>query len=508
MDDKGFFTSQSFDWLSVSGQLPAAKTDAELASAGDLFLGEGRFNEAINSFLQAIELNPRDAGYHFKLATAAWRARKITLAEKHFREVMRLAPADSRGYSALARLLFETGKPEQAVELTERAMALAPQDLGLIIFRCFLHEVYGEFDEVLKRLRPLIASGVKHADIAVLLNRMASTLRSEQEAVDYVTSVLNEPKQTKREKARLYFALCHLLDRLGRYDEAFAAARQANEYDRGPYDPKGFGEFVDGRIRYFSPAKLHDLPRASHGSRRPIFIVGMPRSGTTLVEQILASHPQVYGGGELTALPDALLAGTKDAWTLGDYYPKCLEGLSVRVANEIAELYLAAIKSLDSTSTYVTDKLHQNFAHVGVIALLFPDCHIIHCKRDPLDTCLSCYMSFLLGNNHTQDLKNLGLFYRDYERLMDHWKRILNLPMIEVQYEKLVYDTEGQTRRLLELLDLPWEERCLRYYETKRAVATLSNEQVRKPIYESSIGRWKHYEKHLGELMLALGHIT
>jgi hypothetical protein len=231
----------------------------------------------------------------------------------------------------------------------------------------------------------------------------------------------------------------------------------------------------------------------------------MPRSGTSLVEQILASHPQVYGAGELTALTDAIGAHTARAWTGGRPYPECLDGLTVEVADRMAAGYLATIDALDTTATYVTDKMHQNFAHVGMIDLLFPDAYVIHCTRDPLDTCLSCYLSFLQGNDHAQDLEHLGFFYRDYQRLMGHWTSVLDVPIIEVKYEDVVRDTEVQTHRLLDWLGLPWDDRCLRYYENRRAVATLSAEQVRKPIYTSSVGRWKHYERHLGRLISALG---
>ena len=147
-----------------------------------------------------------------------------------------------------------------------------------------------------------------------------------------------------------------------------------------------------------------------------------------------------------------------------------------------------------------------NCLRIGLIAVLFPDCHVIHCTRNPLDTCLSCFMtSFVAGQEFTHDLADLGAYYRDYQRLMNHWKLNLHYPIIEVNYEELVGDLEGQTRRILGLLDLPWDERCLRYHENKRVVNTASREQVRQPIYASSIGRWKHYERHLSELIENLG---
>ncbi|HEY7118772.1 MAG TPA: sulfotransferase [Tepidisphaeraceae bacterium] len=459
-------------------------------------------------------MNPPQPASEFKLAMAAWRARRPHDAEKHLREVIRLAPDHPRGYAALSRLYFETGRPGQAAEFITAALRLAPDDAELIIARAYVHEVLGEFDAVARLVRPLIAAGVKSADAAILLSRIASTLKCEREALDYIADVLRggAPNLSDDETARLHFARATVLGRIGEYDLAFEAARQGNECQRVPYDPNATTRFVDRRIDYFTPARLRDLPRASThapatpASRRPVFIVGMPRSGTTLVEQILASHPEVYGAGELTALVDAFKAGTRQEWTQGQTYPDCLDRLTVRVADQMAGDYLAALASLDTAARYVTDKMHSNFLHLGMIALVLPGCHVIHCVRDPLDTCLSCYMSLLVGYPHTQDLTTLGLFYQDYRRLMAHWKSVLDLPILDVKYEDVVHDTRGQARRLLEFLDLPWDDRCLRYYEHRRPVATLSSEQVRRPIYTSAIGRWRHYQKHLGALISALGN--
>jgi hypothetical protein len=161
---------------------------------------------------------------------------------------------------------------------------------------------------------------------------------------------------------------------------------------------------------------------------------------------------------------------------------------------------------MDPDAAYVTDKMPHNFMYLGLVALLFPDCHVIHCTRDPLDMCLSCYTThFAAGHEFSHDLRHLGLFYRDYERLMAHWEMVVNFPMVEMRYEAVVADLEGQARRLLGFLDLPWDERCLGFHRTHRAVATASTAQVRRPIYASSVGRWRKYEKHLGELIEALG---
>jgi hypothetical protein len=296
-----------------------------------------------------------------------------------------------------------------------------------------------------------------------------------------------------------------LLERLDCYDEAFSHASAAHAARHRPYDPTLLERQVEQQIQYFTPRKLHHLPCASHGGLRPVFIIGMPRSGTSLVEQILASHPTVYGGGELNLINDMSEAATVADLGRQSDYPGCLDAISLRDCNELAERYLAGLSRLNSAARYVTDKMPTNFFFLGTIWMLFPDCHVIHCVRDPLDTCVSCFMTdFGLGHEFAQDLTHLGQFYTQYRRLARHWSQTLNYPMIEVRNEQLVLDLEEEVRRLLELLDLPWDSRCLKFHENRRWVATASAQQVRRPLYAGSVGRWRRYERHLGALIEAL----
>ena len=186
-------------------------------------------------------------------------------------------------------------------------------------------------------------------------------------------------------------------------------------------------------------------------------------------------------------------------------YPHCLDRLTLDQIDGMAQIYLQPLRAMNPQAKRITDKLPLNFLHLGLIEILFPGARVIHCRRDAMDTCLSCYMSsFREGHEFKYDLSNLGHFYRQYERLMAHWKANLDLPMLEVQYEELVEDSEGQSRRMIEFLDLPWDKRCLQFARTARPVATASLHQVRQPIYRSSMQRWRHYEKHLGDLKTSL----
>lgn len=227
----------------------------------------------------------------------------------------------------------------------------------------------------------------------------------------------------------------------------------------------------------------------------------MPRSGTTLVEQILASHPSVHGAGELGklgAIAASLPAEVGD--TLG--YPSCLSRISEGVLDKLARQYLTYISGISPASAdVVIDKMPDNFRFLGFIELLFPGARIIHCKRDVRDTCLSCYFqNFAGGHSYSYDLRNLGIYYRMHERLMAHWGDVLGLSVMELQYEELVENPERLSRSLLEFCGLEWSSRCLRYFNEQRSVMTASFDQVRQPVYHHSVGRWKNYREYLQPL--------
>jgi hypothetical protein len=240
---------------------------------------------------------------------------------------------------------------------------------------------------------------------------------------------------------------------------------------------------------------------ANHPTQRPVFVVGMPRSGTTLVEQIIASHPQAAGVGEL---PD--VAHLTDALSvmLQKDYPICIDQARTEQLFDLACQYENRISQLTADSSRVVDKMPDNFLHLGFIALLFPNAHIIHCKRHPLDICLSCYKSDFGGVRWAGKLENIGRYFSQYHRLMEHWHRVLPLQIHEVVYEDLVTNHKATAEKLIAACGLEWNDSCLDFYKGDRVVRTLSRVQVRQPIYHSSIERWRCYEKYLGSLRMTL----
>ena len=262
---------------------------------------------------------------------------------------------------------------------------------------------------------------------------------------------------------------------------------------------------MDGLIAVCTPGYFERVRSFGVDSDVPVFVVGMPRSGTTLAEQILASHPCACGAGELHDIGQIVI---KLAEGLGgpEQYPNSLGRLDPAPVRALAEAYLDQLRQRCGEAARVVDKMPLNYQHLGVIAALFPRARVVHCRRDPIDTCLSCYFQdFARPLPFGPDLAHLGHHYREYERLMAHYTRVLPLPLFELRYEELTADQEAVSRRLLDFCGLDWDDRCLRFHETARTVNTSNALQVRQPLYRSSVGRWKRYEAHLAPLLEALG---
>jgi hypothetical protein len=235
-----------------------------------------------------------------------------------------------------------------------------------------------------------------------------------------------------------------------------------------------------------------------------VFIVGLPRSGTSLIEQIVSAHPDAYGAGELNDIPEIATLIPK---LFGDKigYPQCIRLLKKRHLEELSSRYLRRLETLNTDAKRITDKLPLNFLNLGLISLLFPRARIIHCRRDPMDNCLSLYFNHFSGiHEFAYNLEDLGFYYREYLRLMKHWKKALDLPITDISYEELITDPDANLRKIVSACGLDWDPRCATYYESGRYVHTISHADVTRPLYGSAIGRWMNYEKHLKPLQEAL----
>ncbi|MGH6933125.1 MAG: sulfotransferase family protein, partial [Dongiaceae bacterium] len=318
----------------------------------------------------------------------------------------------------------------------------------------------------------------------------------------------NSPELPDRQRAQLHFMLGQAADAAGDSDAAFNhlsagnSLRRKNLLDAGQfYDKDIIANWFEELIARFNPEFFSRHAGRAGDSELPVFVVGMPRSGTTLTEQILAGHPRVFGAGELGDL-ERIATGLAPTGRKGDMITADIP--ADRLAHA-ANDFLAVLRGLAPTADRVIDKNPSNFTYLGLIAVLFPRARVIHCRRDPRDIALSCYMqNFRLGKPWSYDLDHAAHYFRQYHRLMAHWRTVLPVPMLEVTYESMVDDPEAWARRLIEFCGLEWDPAVLDYHRLDRPVFTASVRQVRQPIYKGSAGKWRRYRRHLAPFIAGI----
>ena len=476
---------------------------------GEICMKLSRRDAAIVHYRRATELDPRSATARSGLADAILLgdpSHPVRLkALEHLRIAVELDPGSVAARNNLAAALTMLGYHEEAVKEYEKALDLSPGFPASIWGIVRAYEAAGQAAKAETILRPWLDRATTTLEIALAYGIVAPHLGERKAAIESLRHALTQEKCDQETEKTACFLLGDLLDKEGEYDEAFESYHRGNSLSPLAYNHAGYVQRFSTLIDNFSSSRMAKFPRATNRSNLPIFIVGMPRSGTTLIESILASHPQVHGAGELD---DILLIRQdidRNSGT-GRPYPFCLDSISVETLNRYADKHLENLGSRATDIARVTDKMPQNFVLLGLIDLLFPGARVIHCMRHPLDTCLSIYFQpFIQHHNYADNLTNLGLYYREYLRLMAHWRTVLRIPLLDLRYEDLVEDPEEKIRLLLDFCELPWDERCLRYHESGRFANTLSYNQVRQPIYKKSVARWRRYEKHLGPLIEALG---
>lgn len=429
---------------------------------------QDRLDEAISVYLDRLKQNPTHVRLLIDAGTALMKRGNLSQAMKAFQEASRLEPASAEAQYNLGTVHAEEGDFEAAKEAYGSALRLDPEST----------QPY-----------PNLAAITRFKGGEALIAEMQGKLRGG------VPADIN-----------LHFALGKAYDDLGDYDVSFEHYLQGNKLGRRhiSYSTDSQWEFCRSVMRHFDRDTVAELARAGLDSELPVFIVGMPRSGTSLVEQILASHPQVYGAGELTILQRELMAalGASNLKDLVHMDVSRFTSMPPTQRQAVAKKTLAAIQQLAPQATRVTDKMPQNFLLLGLLHAFFPAAKIVHCRRNPLDTCISCFMVlFGEGQEFSYDLSELGEYYGMYSALMRHWEQVLPAgSLLTVDYEEVVGDIRRSAARLLDHCGLPWDEACVSFHENKRPVQTASVYQVRQPLYKSSVGRWQRFAKHLGPL--------
>jgi tetratricopeptide (TPR) repeat protein len=384
-----------------------------------------------------------------------------------------LGSADTKIYNDVGVAHYMLGQVEEAYRAYERAVALEPRNAASLLN--------------LASCKPFSEGDPRLVALEKLLEEAKSLSENDQVA--------------------LHFALGKAFDDLRQPERSFHHLSTGNKLKRSQivYDEAETLRQFQRIQAVFAPDLLAKNAGVGDPSTLPIFVVGMPRSGTTLVEQILASHPKMFGAGERVDL-DHVVTGLRDASGARTDFPEAVTEMTGEALRQAGSRYLDRIRAAAPDIERIVDKMPMNFRFIGLICLALPNARVIHVRRHSVDTCLSCFSLLFTGtHSYAYDLTELGRYFRAYEGLMDHWRKVLPHFMLEVSYENVVEDLEREARRIIDYCGLAWDEGCLRFYETQRPVLTASAAQVRQPIYRHSIGRWRPYSEMLQPLIEALG---
>lgn len=509
----------------------------------------GRHEEAVDCLQRARRIEPDNPDRYFDIAVAQLEQQALGEAEANLGEALRQNPDHAQAHIAMGRLLLRQGRYRDARAHLEQALGQQSNDMRLLLETARaqretggLAEAAVNYGRVLETDSESVAARVGLAITRTAQGRVDEAARLYEEALDrdpenpaalgnyarihrYVpddplilrmVKVAGKDGLSDEHKIQIEFSIGKAFDDVGDYDSAFTHYRSANQLASQPlsFDPDAFRSFVDRTVEVFDEAFFAERRDWGERSDMPVFIVGMGRSGTSLTEQILASHPAAFGAGELSDIENiaasiVLETGAQPGGLSAEALPDAIPALGAVEARRFGQAYLHRLCAGAEKAERLSDKMPLNFQFLGLIAAILPGARIVHCRRDPLDTCISLYFQhFADSQPYAYDLTHLGLYYREYDRLMRHWQRVLPLPMMEIGYEALVHDQEREIHRLVEFCGLPWDKQCLAFHETERPVGTASVWQVRQPIYKSSVGRWRNYAAHLKPLMGALGALS
>ena len=518
-----------------------AARDARLVKAGGALFA-GKLGIAEGLCRQCLKKDPTNVSAIRMLADVAIRLGRHHDAEKLLARCLELAPDFHLARNNYAKLLFKTFRYREALAEVDKAIAAEPNRASHRLLKASILARIGEaeaaidiYKRVLERYpaQPRTHMSMGHA--LKTLGRQADAIAAYQSAAKLAPGLgeaywslanlktfkfddaqiaamrkeIDRGPESIDDRYHLSFALGKALEDRGEYDESFHCYAQGNAARRKTvrWDADQHARNLDEHQALFSEEWLAQAGPCGHPSTAPIFIVGLPRAGSTLLEQILASHSMVEGTMELPDIISiARRLSRKQSRSDASQYPSILGRMG---ADELAELgaeYLRRTEIYRSTTPYFIDKMPNNFAHIGLIHLILPNARIIDARRYPMACCFSAYKQlFASGQNFSYSQEEIGRYYRDYVRFMDHWDRVLPGRVLRVNYEDMVADTEAEVRRMLDYCGLAFQESCLRFYRNDRAVRTASSEQVRQPIYADAVEQWRHYESHLTPLKDRLG---
>ncbi len=446
------------------------------SNLGHILVKLGRFDEAEAICQRALEINPESSDAHVNLGVSLYRQNQLDEAEISYRRALKINPNIANTHCNLADVLAQFGRLKEAEASYQQALEIKPD---------FVETCFG-----LTQIKKMSTD-----------DKSMSALIAIEEAANNATAPLSN------EKAMLvHFALGKCYDDICDYEKAFPHFLEGCKLKRATfdYDPEQTTRYFASIMRVFNQATIEKLRGAGDPSYRPIFVLGTPRSGTTLIEQIISRHPEVHGAGEL---PDLMAIAQSDI--MGTTFPDNLLLADQTQLTTWGAEYATRLQRYAPNARQITDKMPTNFAAIGLIHLMLPNAKIIHINRNPIDTCLSCLFTlFKHGHEYAYDLAELGRYYVDYAHLMEHWRKLLpSGAFLDVQYEDIVADQKAQSSRIMEYCGLEWNDAYLDFYKNKRPINTASMAQVRQPMYKTAVERWRPYEKFLEPLLDVLSEL-
>jgi len=408
----------------------------------------------------------------------------------------------------LGKAQIAAGDTKEAVNTYKAALELRPGDANTITSIARAYHFLGENDKALEILEPLVAENRKECATVYFLAQHA-TGNSDQ-AARYIQRILdsNSSKSiSDNSLASLNFCLGKHHDNKAEFDKAMHNYDMANRLSHRQYNHQETIRYFDDIIGTFTHDFMNHAQISSLTTGKPVFVVGMPRSGTSLTEKIIDSHPGAYGAGELNDID--IFVNEAKMHSPGSRFPETIALLTREQLENMGNKYLKKTETEAGSALRIVDKMPHNFVHIGFIFRLFPNATVIHCKRNPLDTCLSCYFSEFgnLGHNYAYNIDSVADYYLQYHRLMSHWEELFKDRIYTVRYESMIFDQENASRELIQRCGLQWDDSCLRFHENKRVTNTMSYNQVNKPVYSSSTNRWKNYEPYIQPMIRKLQHI-
>ncbi len=471
---------------------------------GNALRGLGSFGEAVASYKRAIAIDSGFADTYNNLGGLLMELDDLDDAVTNFKKAIEFDPNHKDAYNGLGNALSEQGDIDKAIASYHKAIEIDPRHKDAHNGLGNALSDQGEIDKAVASYRKAIEISPENAEAYRSLSKDKNFFEYDDD-IRSMESLYASKVISDEQKKHLAFGLGKAYEDLGEYEKSFEFIMEATRLNRASFDYSisKEQELFNNIKEIFSLEFFADRKATGYPDQTPIFILGMPRSGTSLVEQILASHPNIFGAGELR---DLFYLTRKICTTdPSREFPNCIIGLESEVFEELGKEYIAGVRNLSKSAKNITDKMPHNFLRIGFIRAILPKAKIIHLTRDPMDNCLSIFKNYFpYYHKYSCDMAELGQYYNLYLDLMKHWRDTLPGFIYDLSYERLVAEPENLIRQLLDYCNLPWDDACLDFHKTRRIVGTASNAQVRRPIYKSSVQLWKRYEKQLKPLEAAI----